>query len=116
MPGVWMQGCLTPGILLSPYLYYLSFSPTWGKEPSVPSEESIRALTEALEKANPTGARRLWRGFTTGLATGLGATVGVTLVMYLLGLTLNMLGYFEPLKTVTTTIQRILATPPPRRY
>ncbi|MGC4043440.1 MAG: DUF5665 domain-containing protein [Armatimonas sp.] len=80
----------------------------------MPSEESIRALTEALEKANPTGARRLWRAFTSGLASGLGATVGVTIVMYLLGWTLNTLGYFEPFKTVTTTIQRILATPAPR--
>ena len=74
----------------------------------LPSEESFQRLTTALEQSNPGGMKQLFRSFTNGIATGLGATIGVTVTMSFLGWMLSTLGFFEPLKPLTTALQKVI--------
>jgi hypothetical protein len=75
-------------------------------------------LTQALERSAPPPRILFFRSLLSGVATGLGATVGVTLLLGLLGWTLNGLGYFKPLQPAVSAARKLLnvnPTPAPRR-
>jgi hypothetical protein len=74
----------------------------------MPSDDALNRLSLALERANLPMPQLLGRSFLTGIMTGLGATVGLAAILWLSGLLLNGLGYFEPLKPGITAIQKLL--------